>query len=100
MKIRKASGAAAAAASATGALDITRLVGTILSPITDLIGNITSAVAGVAVTKSNNDSGDVRHYWENRKEIKRDSNIGFYILMGLLIICATLILVVKSKKSK
>ena len=99
MKIRKASGAAASA-GATGALDITKLAGNILSPITDLIGNITGAIAGVSITKSNNDSGDVRNYWESRKEIKRDSNIGFYILMGLLIICATLILVIKSKKSK
>lgn len=99
MKIRKASGATAAA-GAMGALDVTGLVGTILSPITDLIGNITGAVAGVAITKSNNDSADVRNYWNTRKDIKRDSNIGFYILMGLLIICATLILIVKSKKSK
>ena len=99
MKIRKASGEAATAV-ASGVHDVTGLVGTIFNPITSLIGNVTNALAGVFITKSNNDSGDVRNYWQNRKEIKRDSNIGFYILMGLLIICATLILVVQSKKSK
>ena len=100
MKIRKASGAAAATAGAATGLDVTGLVSTILSPITDLIGGITNAVAGVAITKSNNDSADVRNYWTTRQDVKKDSNMGFYIIVGLLIICATLIIVFKNKNTK
>lgn len=101
MKIRKASGAAAGAAASTGALDgAAGLASTILKPITDIFNNLTNAIAGSSINRNNNSAANLQSYWNNRTELKKESNMGFYIIMGLVVLAAIIAIIVKSPKSK
>lgn len=92
MKLNKASGAASGLSSFG--------ISGIVEPIAGVINGITTGVTTAAVNRNNNSAKNLQKYWDTREEIAIKDNIGFYIIISLVIVCATAIVIAKTPKSK
>lgn len=112
--IRKASGneqsVAAGAVSAGGGVATSAInaanplgwINTLVGGVTSIVSTITGGIINLGVTRSNNDKEVKEVYWMTRKdrETEMDNNMGFYIIVGLIVVAAAVAFIVNSKKSK
>lgn len=59
-------------------------------------------VVDAAKTRNTNSANTAQWYWLHARDGKesRDANLGFYILLGGVLICGLVVFIVKNKKSK
>lgn len=72
---------------------------TLWQEITKGIQAVMNSIANISITRSNNSAQTQQFYWLQAREGDKTltNNVGFYIIIGLLILAATTIIITNKK---
>lgn len=90
------------ASSAISATNPLGWVGQLIDGVGKMVGNVMTSITSLGLTRNNNSATTQQLYWLTAKDRneKQPKNIGFYIIIGLMVVAVVTIIIINNKKAK
>lgn len=74
--------------------------GAVADAVADIATGIADSVAQISMNQTDKDAENYQYYWQTRngRVISIDRNIGFYIIVGLMIAAITAVIILSNRK--
>ena len=107
----EAAAAVSSAANSEGSFDWASLLGadgegpyafkTLWKEITKAVGYVMTGIMNLGITRNTNSAEIAKTYWEHAHDRadNRDSNLGFYLILGLVLVAGLIVFIVNNKNS-